>query len=284
MVTEELSYFELLDSSLDLFNPTVQTIARLDDRNRIATELIADYANRHAKWDVGFGIASLVPGLAIPALATAILEETSTVYQPLARDLAKVYTADPSKLDKSMEALVGAPSPLTEVFDIGGDFDKDFMISIIDEVIYEAGHGLLGALFVPVLSGSAGAAFDYLASARLTWRVGTMVSIYYQNGDQWIETQQRTWDVAKVLTGTIRGGVDDLIRGKFKDPAPRVDLSEIRRNVFEVRKNLQANARELANRLKTGPKSGNAKEMMKARGIPRDLIQYALGDYSEDGW
>jgi hypothetical protein len=54
--------------------------------------------------------------------------------------------------------------------------------------------------------------------------------------------------------------------------------------VFEVRKNLQANARELANRLKTGPKSGNAKEMMKARGIPRDLIQYALGDYSEDGW
>jgi len=131
-------------------------------------------------------------------------------------------------------------------------------------------------MFIPVVGGAVGAALDYLIATQMTWRVGAMVSMYFQNGGNWIESQRHTFDLAKRMTGSMHIGVSDLLNGKFKNHTPRADLNEIRQEVPTVWKNLLANVRRLVSMLRAATGDDKIRDILKSQGIPIDLIDAAL--------
>ena len=237
-------------TGIDLGNPTVGAIYRLEERNRIASEFIRGYANKHAAMDVVVGLVGLIPGLSIPALAGSIAAQSPIIYQPLARDLAKIYMAQPGELEAAKADVVGRVSVQTGVCDVAADFGTEFMMKIANELLMEAGFGVMGAMFIPVIGGAVGAALDYLIATQMTWRVGTMVSIYFQNGGKWVGDRKRTFELAKEMTGSMHVGVSDVLDGKFKDHTPRVDLNDIRKDVPSVRENVLKNLREMVSMMR----------------------------------
>jgi uncharacterized protein (DUF697 family) len=267
-------------SLLDISNPTVNTLARLDERNRIARDFIKSYANKHAAMDVVVGLVGLIPFLNIPALATAIAAQSPVIYQPLARDLAKVYMAEPEQLRAATEDIVHAISVQTRALDVAADFGTEFMLQIASELLMEVGWGVLGAMFIPVVGGAVGAALDYLIATQMTWRVGTMVSMYFQNGASWVENQRHTFELAKKMTGSIHVGISDLLNGKFKNHTPRADLNEIRQAVPTVGQNLLTNVRRLVSMLRGATSDDKIRDILRAQGIPIDLIDAALAQMS----
>jgi uncharacterized protein (DUF697 family) len=52
----------------------------------------------------------------------------------------------------------------------------------------------------PFVGGLVGAALDYVIATAMTWRVGTMVAIYYQNGGKWVGDRKHTLELAKDMT------------------------------------------------------------------------------------
>jgi len=124
---------------LDISNPTVNTLTHLEERNRIARDFISSYANKHAAMDVLVGLIGLIPGAAIPALAGAIAAQSPVIYQPLARDLAKIYMAEPGELEGAKEEIVHRVAIQTGVMDVAADFGTEFMLQIAIELLMEAG-------------------------------------------------------------------------------------------------------------------------------------------------
>lgn len=261
---------------LDISNPTVNTLTYLEERNRIARDFISSYANKHAAMDVLVGLIGLIPGAAIPALAGAIAAQSPVIYQPLARDLAKIYMAEPEELEGAKKEIVHRVAIQTGVLDIAADFGTEFMLQIATELLMEAGWGVLGAMIIPVVGGAVGAALDYLIATQMTWRIGTMVSMYFQNGGNWIENQRHTFDLAKRMTGSMHVGVSDLLDGKFKNHTPRTDLNAIRQEVPAIRQNLLANVRRLVSMLRAATGDDKIRDILRSQGIPVDLIDAAL--------
>jgi hypothetical protein len=264
------------DALLDVSDSTANTVTRLDERNRIASELISGYANRHAAMDVMVGLVGLIPGLSIPALAGAIAAQSPVIYQPLAKDLARVYMAEPGDLEQAKRGIVHEVATQTSALDIAADFGTEFMLQIASELLMEAGWGVLGAMFIPVVGGAVGAALDYLIATQMTWRVGTMVSIYFQDGGHWVGTQRHTFELAKKMTGSMHVGVSDLLDGKFKNHTPRADLNEIRQVVPAVRLNLLRGVRRLVDVLRAATSDDKIRQILRSQGIPIDLINEAL--------
>jgi hypothetical protein len=264
-----------IDATIDLANPTLRTLYRLEDRNRIARELIANYANKHAKMDVVVGIFGLFPFLSIPALGAAIAAQSPLIYQPLARDLANVYMAQPGELEKAKHNIVHPVSVQTGVLDVAADFGTEFMLQIAGELITEMGLGV-GLSAIPVLGGVVGAGLDYIIATQMTWRVGSMVSIYFQNGGTWVDSQKHTFELAKKLTGSMSVGIRDLLTGNVKNHTPRADLNDIRENIPAIRENLLKNVRGLANMLREVASDEKVREILRSRGIPIDLINEVL--------
>jgi len=262
--------------SIELNDPTINTLARLDERNRIARDFISSYANRHAAMDVAVGLVGLIPFMSLPALAAAVAAQSPIIYQPLARDLAKIYMAEPAQLTGAKEDVVDRVAVQTGVMDVAANFGTDFMLQIATELLMEAGWGVIGAALIPVVGGAVGAALDYLIATQMTWRVGTMVSMYFQNGGKWVGSQKHTFELAKKMTGSIHVGLSDLRNGKFKDHTPRADLNEIRQEVPAVKQNLLACVRGLVSMLRAAAGDDQVREILKARGIPMDLINAAL--------
>lgn len=264
------------DSLLDISNPTLITLARLEERNRIARDFISRYAKKHAAIDVAVGAAGLLPLLSIPTLILAIAAQSPLIYQPLARDLAAVYMAEPDKLKEIKTDIVQPQSIETAKFDIAADFGTEFMMQIASDLLTDAGLGVVAAAAIPVMGAAVGAGLDYLIATQMTWRVGTMVSMYFQNGGVWVDNQKHTFEIAKKMAGPMHVGVSDLLNGKFKNQTPRVDLNEIRHKVPSVRTNLLANVRRLVSMLRIATGDDRIREILRSQGIPVDLIDAAL--------
>ena len=71
---------------------------------------------------------------------------------------------------------------------LAAEFGMEFLKEIATDLLVEGGFGfLLSAL--PVVGIAASAALDMSIAATMTWRVGTMTSIYFQNGHRWVENR-----------------------------------------------------------------------------------------------
>ena len=146
-------------------------------------------------------------GAEICKVAGAIVAQGPVVYQPMAQELARVYLANP---DGSTAKIALSGTFSTAALDIASEFGTEFMRQIAHEIVMEAGLGVIGSLCIPVLGGIVGAALDYLIANTMTWRVGTMVSMYFQNGSVWLKSREDSYQEAKRLTGGIGSSVAEV--------------------------------------------------------------------------
>jgi hypothetical protein len=250
-----------------------RTLTQLEERNRIANATIKRYADRHAAMDVAIGGFGFF-GLAIPALIIAIGAQSPVIYKPLARDLAIIYD---SGLDEQTNNIVRDNLLFTGAADIANEFGSEFLQSIAPELLSEAGFGVLFGL-IPFVGGIVGAALDYAIATVMTWRVGTMVAIYYQNGGAWVGDRKHTLQLAKKMTGNFGGGLDDLVsRFRHKNPQPiNVDLNSIPAEIPQVFESQVRSLRPFVDMLLKAANSDFVRSQLHAKGIPTSVIDGVL--------
>ena len=235
----------------------------LSNRNRIAERVIGGYAKKHAAMDVAIGLAGFIPipGAAFAALGAAIMAQGPAIYRPMAAELSAVYNAVPALVDD----VVKEGLALNAAVDMGGEIVADLLSEILTEVITEAIPG--GVLtFVPFIGGIVGAGLDAVIGATLTWRVGTMISIYHQNGGQWIGNRRATYERAKRMVGRLS-----------PQPTNRVNLDEVADSNPEVKRYQMNTVRSLVEMLLTVTKDLNSvRQALNQRNIPADLIETIL--------
>ena len=124
--------------------------------------------------------------------------------------------------DSSISVGVDAALPLAQTI-LVNQFNGEFFREIAGELVRESSIGAL-ASFIPVIGGIFAMGLDVAIAATMTWRVGTMVSAYYQNGGKWVGGGRKpTYDAVKPLAG-----------GLSPDIANRVDLDDIPNRLQEV--------------------------------------------------
>jgi uncharacterized protein (DUF697 family) len=224
--------------------------------------------------DVAIGAAGFF-GLAIPALIAAIAAQSPLIYQPLARELAGIYNSD---VDQTAKGIIRENLAFTSAADIANEFGTEFVASIAYELITEAGLGAVAG-FIPFVGGLIGAALDYVIATTMTWRVGTMVAIYYQNGGKWIGDRKQTFELAKQMTGSVKFGLNDLV-SRFTDtnagPRMTVELNSIPTAVPAVFESQVRALRPLVDMLLKVSTSDFVRTELRSRGIPPSLIDAVL--------
>jgi hypothetical protein len=207
--------------------PKLSLLYNLEEKNLRAERIIQDYAAKAALMGIGVGLASWIPGAAIPAILASLAIQKTQIYQPMARDLAALYRKD---TDSYTDKLVNVASISTTGIEFASEFALEFLSDQAQELIWDAGLGA-AASFIPFAGVAIGAGLDYAISQMLTWRVGTMTSIYFQNGGEWVGDRKQTLNIAKDLTGSITSfkGKSDSARNV------RVNLNEIPSKVPKVR-------------------------------------------------
>lgn len=280
-------------TAAQFINPTV---LRLTERNARAERIIRDYAKKHAGMDILIGFSSLIPGLAAPALVGAIAAQGPLIYRPMADDLGALYMADCDALNEDLavwlvnaisaedlvdiKKLVGVEIVHTGVLDATSEFGQEFMMQIGHELVMEAGAGVIASLCVPVLGGVVGAALDYLIANIMTWRVGTMVSMYYQNNAQWLGTRQATFERAKQLTGGIKESVSDVLNQK-EHQTFRVDLDSLRSRIPAIAEAQVRALKSVVDMMRSAMSDEQIRAALKGQGIPVDVIDKAIKRYGK---
>jgi hypothetical protein len=235
----------------------------LAERNRQAEQVIRDYARGHAAADVGIGIfGTIIPGAGLFAMAASIAAQAPLVYQPMARKIASIYSAAP---DAVTNRTVIEAAVIGGIGDLAAELAGEFMAELASELLMEAGFGAVASC-IPLLGGVIAAGLDATIAATLTWRVGTMVAIYHQNGDQWIGNRKRTYERAHKMVGGLSPKTDG-----------RVNLDDIPLKNQEVLDKQMAVVKALVEMMLSVSAS---REQIKAaliqKQLPQQLIDLAL--------
>lgn len=253
------------DLTLNNSSPNSSTnisIFNLSERNRQAEQVIRDYARGHATADIGIGIlGTIIPGATIPALVASIAAQAPLVYQPMTKQLSTIYSAAP---DKVTTRIVVEAAAVGGVGDLAAEFGREFMGEIALELLGEAGMGA-AASAIPFIGGIIAAGLDATIAATLTWRVGTMVAMYHQNGG-WIESRHTTYERAKKMVGGLSPATDG-----------RVNLDDISSKNQEVLDKQMAVIKELISMmLSVSAGKEQIREALIARKLPQQLIDLAI--------
>ena len=254
-------------------NSAYNTLKKVEERNQLAKAAIEKFAERHAAMDVAIGAAGFF-GLAIPALIVAIGAQAPVIYQPLARELAQIYN---SQVDDETGTIVMGNLFFTSATDIAADFGVEFVTSVASELITEAGFGT-AAGFHPIEGGIDGAALDYVIATAMTWRVGTMVAIYYQNGGSWVKDRKYTLELAKQMVGGVSFGLEDLVAHFSGRNRKRLEfnLNSIPQRIPEVFQSQIRNLRPVVSMMLKALKAVQVRDLLQAEGIPPGLIDAVM--------
>lgn len=227
------------------------------------------------------GLLGLVPFLAVPALGAAIAAQSPLIYQPMARELGAIYTVEEDAVDKPSDIgqIVAAETVHTSVLDVSAEFGTEFMMHMAHELLVEAGLGVLAGLCVPVLGGAVGAALDYLIANMMTWRVGTMVSMYYQNNGNWLGSREKTFELAKRETGGIGTSMSQILDAKKHNRSVRVDLGSLRSRFSEISQSQMRAVKPIIEMMRSAMSNDQVKQALRSKGIPIDIIEGALSLY-----
>lgn len=205
------------------------------DKNSQAEQIVRNYAAKHAAMDIGVGLVSLIPGAGIPAIIGSIALQSKVIYKPMAQDLARAYLRE---TDSYTDRLGHIASGTTVALEFGQEFAVEFLAEQAQELLMEAGLGAV-ATFIPFAGAVVGATLDYLIAQMMTWRVGTMTAIYFQNGGEWIGERKRTMEIAKRLTGGLHVSAGEMMssagRERVKAKDVRVDFDQIPSEVPQVK-------------------------------------------------
>ena len=255
---------ELTRANASLSQSDNIALFNLSERNRQAEQVIRDYARGHAAADVGIGIlGTIIPGATIPALIASIAGQAPLVYQPMSKRLAAIYSATP---DQITNRIVIESAVIGGIGDLAAELASEFMAEIAAELVQEAGWGALASV-IPGVGGIIAAGLDATIAATLTWRVGTMVAIYHQNGG-WIQNRHATYQRAKKMVGKLSPATDD-----------RVDLDDIPFRNQEVLDKQMAVVKELITMmLSVAAGKDQIRVALLQRKIPQKLIDLAMAN------
>ena len=201
----------------------------MEAKNTAAQKIIGDYATKAAFMGIGVGAVSWIPGAAIPAIFANLAIQRTAVYQPMARDLADLYHKNADAYTDSLGERGAAQLSGAE---FAAEFALEFLMDQAQEIALDAGLGAL-ASFIPGIGFAAGVALDYAISQMLTWRVGTMTSLYFQNTGEWIGDRKQTLNIAKGLTGGLTSSWKTSKEESSK--SVRVELNTLITKVPELR-------------------------------------------------
>jgi len=268
-----------MSSSAAIALKNVSVLYNLSDKNAQAEKIIKDYAARHGAMDIGVGIISLAPGAAIPAIIGAIALQSNVIYKPMAQEIAGVYLRD---TDFYTDRLGNIASVATVGMEFAQEFAIEFLTEHAQELLTEAGLGVVASC-IPFAGAVIGATLDYLIAQMMTWRVGTMTSIYFQNGGQWIGNRKSTMCIAKELTGGLHVSVKEILahRTRVQEEAKnvRVDLDSIPGRVSEVRQSAVRSIIPLLKGFAEKLPRASVRESLIAVGIPVIIVDAAMREY-----
>lgn len=239
------------------------TLAGLKKRNEQAVRTIARYARNHVGFDIFIGLAgTFIPFGGLAALTSSILAQYPLVYEPMSRELAHIYTAKPDQITRAATistAMLGAAG------DIAAAIGIEFLQEIAGDLLTEMGLATAAAS-LPFVGGIAGMMADAVIASTLTWRVGTMIAIYYQNGGAWYTDRKTTFDKAK-----------DMVGGYSAQTDQRFDLGDIPKHIPSIReKHIRAMIECIETMRLAGSDNAQIIAALKAKGFPEDCIFEAM--------
>jgi uncharacterized protein (DUF697 family) len=241
-------------SALVLSGDMPNCVFGLEVRNAKAHQVITSFAVKHAAMDVGIGFAGLIPipGAATAALISAIVAQAPLIYGPMTRELAVIYNSSP---DSTTDKMITETVEMGALADIGIEFLREIAVDLIGETA--AGLALTA---IPFIGGLLAAGLDATIAATLTWRVGTMVAAYYQNGGSWIVDRKTTYSFASAAVGDFSPKTND-----------RADLDQF------ARRNKHISEKHLRFAL-------NLVEMMRSAALKKEQIRSALQSKQIPSW
>jgi|GEM_PF-6575607 len=163
-----------------------------------ATAIIDRFSSRHIKIDIGIGVVGIIPGMGIAALLGAIGIQGPIIYQPMVREIGRLYEHGPDEALRRMEdggGLVGGAA------DLAAEFGVAFMKESAREVITDQGIGFALA-WIPLVGGLVAAGLDAIIARKVTRLVGAMAVIYYENPAGWLASRRNTRAVVRAAFKT----------------------------------------------------------------------------------
>lgn len=186
-------------------------ISELELRNKAAEVVIAsEFLMEHALVDVSSGLLpGLAPGGSVPAIPEQMAYSAARIYPAMIKKLAVIYGAEPGDFTRTVAAVGviaegGIAALMADVgpgilgsitLDTANEFGEDFFREMIGELLQECGFPV-GASFLPVVGAVVGATLDAIITATIAWRVGAIVSAYFQHGG-YIGSRKETYDKVK---------------------------------------------------------------------------------------
>ena len=184
---------------------TSSVVLGLEERNRLAIQTIRKYALAHTGFDVAIGVAgTFIPGAAVAGIITSMVAQYPIIYRPMMQDLGRIYTTKPDMLT---QILVAGGTLVEDIADIGVEDLQEFMV----EAVREQGIAALMCAALPFLGGTFGAGINATVTSTMTWRIGTMIALYYQNGGKWLTGTKQTYEKAKEAVGNYSLKTDNRV-------------------------------------------------------------------------
>ena len=269
-------------------------VYNMDERADQATTVISSYVAKHTAMDVAIGIlGTFIPFGGLASMGVSIAAQAPVIYQPMVKDLAKIYSKSPDKTTTGIVAgaivVGGIGDAVSEAISeyLSSEFGQEFLLEILGEIAPELTVGLAaGAL--PLVGGVVGAALDAILAATLTWQVGTMTSMYFFNGEVWIggsklETRKLVKNIVgfalpPVLPKSIEYVVNNIIL-KNKKVTTKVDIAHVSKQNPEIRdKTVEALRQqiEIARELDPSTSKDKLRALWRTKKIPDYFIEEAL--------
>lgn len=247
-----------------------QSLQSLNERNNRAAGIIQDYATNHAIADVTIGVVGTfipIPGLATAALLGAVAMQFP-IYQSLAGKLATIYTLKPDNVTIAYAVTATTLGGVNLIaMDYATEFGTDFLKEAVNDLLSHTALGVVGSA-IPFIGGAIAAGLDAAIAATMTWTVGSMTAIYFQNGQQWLGSKKKTFEVARNMVGTLSPEIDG-----------RVDLKSISHRFPEIHER-QVQALERWIEVMQDSNSALTKEQIRSklidRNIPRNIVDDAV--------
>lgn len=171
------------------------------EKRRSVSDKIGTFAIAHQAIDVGMGVVGwFIPAGGLISMAASIGVQAPLIYQPLSREIGKIYLAQP---DGEVNELVDDAAIEGAIADLVAGFGTEFMTEIAMELLHEIGIGA-GIAVLPIIGNIVGTALDAKIAATMTWRVGITTAIYFENGCHWVGDRKTTYEAARRLCRPLK--------------------------------------------------------------------------------
>lgn len=235
-----------------------------DARNNEVEDIIRSYAQDHGIKDAIAGVLGtvgswVIPGAGFAALGASLYHQLKHIYPSLIHDIASVYQKSFDNSGKLITNYTIAEGALQGIVTLLADeLTEDLLLDLVMDHL-----PAVVLSWIPFAGGMVAAGLDYYIAHKLTWQLGTAVSIYFLNGEEWIRSAKETRDIAK----------------KFVNNDTDVDLGQVARQVPEVLNKQLAAVRHFVRMLRK--KTSNLNEIrndLLEEGLPPYLIEAVLNE------